>query len=370
MASKQIPDRDHLSLALAFAVAAGLFFFVVIIKLGNPVILDSAIAPPGTATEIYYESWPSMWGIWLLIPVVAMGLLATPWNRLKFRWIFALPAVWLAWEFVASTQSAGPDLTGLTMSHFTVCVGLFYLGYFALQGTRQTWPIWTGISLALCWVIHTGFQQHFGGLAAMRALVNSGQSPMSLTPNALNSPDFVKRLASNRIYSTFVYANALAGGLILILPLSLVFLWRLTPKVRLPSRVALVVIMGGAGLACLYWSGSKAGWLAALTIGLLALGHSAAPLKWKRALICGVLVAGVAAFAVKYASYFQKERNSTGARFAYWRAAMIVIKAHPWMGLTGWALSRFHTSNYNGLTTNRPSFATTIISNRRPTLEF
>ena len=332
MASKQITDQDRSFLPLAFALVAGLFFFVTIIKVGNPVILDRLSTPPANITETYYESWPSKWGFWLSIPVVVAGLLAIPWNRLKFHWILALPGLWLGWEFIASAQSVSPDLTAQTMAHFTVCVTLFYLGYFALQGTSRTWPIWTGIALALCWVIRAGFEQHFGGLEATRTMLYSSHNVLDLPPDTLKNPEFIKRMASNRIYSTFVYANALAGGLVLMLPLTLVFMWRLTPKVRLPGRIALVMILGGTGLACLYWSGSKAGWLVALTIGLVALGHSALPLKWKRGLICGVLVLGVAAFAVKYADFFQKEHNSVGARFAYWRAALIVVKAHPWMG--------------------------------------
>jgi len=209
---------------------------------------------------------------------------------------------------------------------------LFYLGYFALQGTSRTWPLWTGIALALCWVIRAGFEQHFGGLEATRKMLQDSKNTLDLPPDALTNPEFMKRLASNRIYSTFVYANALAGGLVLLLPMTLVFMWRLTPKLRLRVRIAFVVILGGTGLACLYWSGSKAGWLVALTVGLVALGHSAVPLKWKRGLICGLLILGVAGFAVKYASFFHKERNSVGARFAYWRVALLVVKAHPWMG--------------------------------------
>jgi hypothetical protein len=317
---------------LAFALLAGLFFFVTIIKLGDPVILENVITPPTNLSDAYYESWPPKWGFWMVIPLIIAGVLAIPWNRLKFRWMLALPAVWLAWEFVAAASSEGPDLTGQTMAHFTVCVALFYLGCFVLRGFSRLWPIWTGISLALCWVIHAGIEQHFGGLDATRKLINSGSNPLGLSPEALNNPDFIKRIASNRIYSTFVYANAFAGGLVLMMPLALVFLWQLTPKVRFPMRVGMVVILGGTGLACLYWSGSKAGWLVALTVGLVALWHSALPLKWKRMLICGVLILGVAAFAIKYAAFFKKERNSVGARFAYWRAALIVIREHPWLG--------------------------------------
>jgi O-antigen ligase len=45
-----------------------------------------------------------------------------------------------------------------------------------------------------------------------------------------------------------------------------------------------------------------------------------------------LLIAGVAGFFVKYAGFFQKERNSVGARFAYWRAALIIIDRHPVLG--------------------------------------
>jgi O-antigen ligase len=148
----------------------------------------------------------------------------------------------------------------------------------------------------------------------------------------LQDPEYQRRIATNRIFGSFFYPNALAGGLILLLPLTLVFLWRLTPKVRPAIRVVFVLILGGCGLGCLYWSGSKAGWLVALAMGLFALGHSALPLKWKRVLIYGVLIAGVAGFALKYAAFFEKEHNSVGARFGYWRASLIIIDHYPFFG--------------------------------------
>jgi O-antigen ligase len=102
--------------------------------------------------------------------------------------------------------------------------------------------------------------------------------------------------------------------------------------VRTPIRVLFLLILGGCALGCLYWSGSKAGWLVALLVGLVALGHSPLPLKWRRLLIYGVLIVGVAGFAFKYAGFFHKERNSVGARFTYWRAGLTVVRHHPWLG--------------------------------------
>ena len=195
------------------------------------------------------------------------------------------------------------------------------------------WPVWAGMGLALCWAIRAGMEQHFGGLEATRKMLASSPQISGVNERMLTDPEYLKRLASDRIFGTFGgYANSLAGGIVLLLPLTLVFLWRLTPKVRNPIRILFLLILGGCGLGCLYWSGSKAGWLVALVMGLVALGHSALPLKWRRWLIGGVLIVGVAGFAYKYASFFQKERNSVGARFAYWRAALIVTRHHPWVG--------------------------------------
>jgi hypothetical protein len=318
-----------------FALMAGLFFFVAICKLGSPAISDGFIdAPKGWASVIFAnETWPPHWGFWLFVPFALTGLLAIEWNQLKFHWVLMLPLIWLGWEFLAATQTVSPALSKVTLAHFVVCVCLFYLGAFAKKGMSNPWPIWAGMGLALCWAMRVGMEQHFGGLEATRKMMLYSPSQLDVDPKWLANPDWKKRMASNRIFGTFAgYPNSLAGGLELLLPLTLVFLWSLSPKVRKPIRVVFVLILGGCGLGCLYWSGSKAGWLVALVMGLVALGHSAIPLKWRRGLICAVLIAGVAGFAFKYASFFKKDQNSVGARFVYWRAALLVTERHPLLG--------------------------------------
>jgi O-antigen ligase len=316
----------------AFAVIAGLFFFITIIKFGSPIILDRYVEPPRDATSVIYDSWPPHWGNWLFVPMAAAGLLAIQWKRLRINGLVALPLIWLGWQFVSATQSVQPELTALTLKHFVVCVGLFYLGRFATKGMSNPWPVWVGMGLALCWIMRMGLEQHFGGLEATRKMLASSPDLPGVNPELLKDPEYLKRVASDRVFSTFGYPNALAGALVLLLPLTLVFLWRLTPKVRPAIRMVFVLILGGCGLGCLYWSGSKAGWLVVLAVGLVALGHSALSMKWKRVLIYGVLAAGVAGFAIKYAAFFAKERNSVGARFGYWRAALIIIDHNPWLG--------------------------------------
>jgi O-antigen ligase len=336
MSSKQKSASENPSPAsLVFPIMAGLFFFIAIVKFGTPVIIDryNVIEAPQDMTSAFYDIWPPHWGAWLFVPVALAGLFAIEFDRVKLHWALVLPLLWLGWEFVSAAQTVSPVLTKMTLTQFTICVSLFYLGVFARKGMSNPWPIWAGMGLALCWAMRAGMEQHFGGLEATRKMVASSPLISGMHSKMLTDSEYLKRLASNRIFGTFGgYANSLAGGLVLLLPLTLVFVWRLTPKVRNPIRVLFVLIFGGCGLGCLYWSGSKAGWLVALVVGLVALGHSALPLKWRRWLICGVLIVGVAGFAYKYASFFQKQRNSVGARFTYWRAALIVTRHHPWLG--------------------------------------
>jgi hypothetical protein len=316
-----------------FAFAAGLFFFVTIVKFSCPMVMDRIIETPADLSSFVYELWPPHWGAWLSLPVALTGLWALQGGRANTRWVVFLPLIWFGWELISASRTINRELTELTMTHFAVCVGLFYLGLFARKGMDNPWPIWAGMGLALCWAMRTGMQQHFGGLEATRKMVQESPGLFGVTPQMLADPAYLKRIASDRIFGTFAgYPNGLAGGVILFLPLTLAFLWRLTPKVRDPIRIAFVLILGGCGLACLYWSGSKAGWLVALVVGLVALGHSALPVGWRRALIAGILVIGLVGFGVKYSAYFKKEQNSVGARFAYWRAALIVTDHHPVLG--------------------------------------
>jgi hypothetical protein len=321
--------------SLAFAVVAGLFFFIAVLKLGSPVISDPFIeAPKGFSSVVFQnQTWPPHWGFWLFVPFALVGLLAIEWNQVKLPLVSTLPLLWLGWEFISAAHTVSPALTKLTLAYFAVCVSLFYLGFFVRRGMSNPWPVWAGLGLALCWAMRAGMEQHFGGLEATRKMLLYSPGQLDVDPKLLANPDYLKRIASNRIFGTFGgYPNSLAGALELLLPLTLVFVWRLTPKVRNPIRVVFVLILGGCGLACLYWSGSKTGWLVALVMGLVALAHSALPWKWKRGLIYGVLIAGMAGFAFKNAAFFQKKQNSVGARFAYWRAALTIIEHHPWLG--------------------------------------
>ncbi|MBT7025975.1 MAG: O-antigen ligase family protein, partial [Verrucomicrobia bacterium] len=142
--------------------------------------------------------------------------------------------------------------------------------------------------------------------------------------------ELVKRMYSTRLYGHMFYPNALAGVILLLLPVSLALVlgqgrWRL-------PRAVLALGLAAVGLACLYWSGSKAGWLIAIALLGAWFLHLPVPKKLKLSLAGAAMVLGLAGFAVKYADYFDRGATSVGARFGYWSAAAQTAMKEPLLG--------------------------------------
>lgn len=97
-------------------------------------------------------------------------------------------------------------------------------------------------------------------------------------------------------------------------------------------REVLVGLVGYTGLACLYWSGSKAGWLVALMMGGLVLAKTPIQRLTKLLLLGAVLIIGLTTFFAKYEQYFQKGATSSSARLDYWRAAFKTAQRNPILG--------------------------------------
>jgi hypothetical protein len=50
------------------------------------------------------------------------------------------------------------------------------------------------------------------------------------------APEFIKKMNSDRIFSTLFYPNALAGALLLILPVAMAVTWRDFTRLTVPAR--------------------------------------------------------------------------------------------------------------------------------------
>jgi hypothetical protein len=364
--------------ARLFPALFGGFLGISLLKFGNPPIMEKWVAPPSDIYEFVISTpWPASWAYWLMVPLVVVGVLASRtergWARplesfRKSKWFLALPLLWLAWQCLSAADSVDTQLSKATLLHFTSCVVCFYLGFFALSRATQPWSFWIPLLACFAVVLAIGWDQHFGGLDASRKYFNTYLYDQA----AHLPPEFIKKIQSNRIFSTLFYPNALAGVLLLLLPAMLVAA-RQWPDTLASKQVRLVaffaVMLGGlcffsfgskgaallmfligvslllpawrillgallaiGGLACLYWSGSKGGWLLMLLLGLAALLRLNLGLKVKMILVAAVLLAGLAGFFWKYAAFFEKGATSVSARFDYWRAAVQTTTKHPILG--------------------------------------
>lgn len=314
-----------------FSGAVGVLFGVGLLKFGNPAIFEEKIAVPTTAGEWLSQAWPLAWAYGLLALLLGVGLFALRRKRPAPLWLWLLPLAWLGWQFIASAQSVSPALTHATLRHFTACIVCFYLGWGALAGVKNPRLLWLLVLAAFFWMLREGFVQHFGGLEATRRYFEMYVLP-TLTTRTEEVEAFLRKMAKGRIFSTLFYPNTFAGAILLFLPALLVTVWNVTATLRPLVRTLGLIVLGGASAACLFWSGSKSGWLLALGLGVAALLHAPVTRRWKQMLVASVCLLGLAGFFLKYAGFFQQGATSVVARTDYWRAAVQIAQEKPLFG--------------------------------------
>ncbi|MBU6411810.1 MAG: O-antigen ligase family protein, partial [Verrucomicrobia bacterium] len=243
------------------------------------------------------------------------------------KWLLAMPLAWLGWQFLAAAGTVSAPLSRAALAQFSACGACFYLGYFSLGRVREHRPFWLGVLGAFIVVLVVGLQQHFGGLAETRRYFWAYIYPqLKSVP-----PEYLKKMSSNRIFSTLFYPNTLAGALLLLLPPALAVFGN-NRRWPVATRWLVAGVVGAAGLACLYWSGSKGGWLLMLVLGGVALLRLPFSRRLKILLTGAALIFGLAAFAVKYSAYFEKGATSVVARLDCWRAALQTVERSSLLG--------------------------------------
>ncbi|MSR42644.1 MAG: O-antigen ligase domain-containing protein [Pedosphaera sp.] len=310
-----------------YALFVGLFLAFTLFKVGNPVILDHRFTPPQDAHQWLLFVFPSRWAMVVLVPLAVIGLaLFGRFRPAAPRWLVWLPLVWFGWQCLSATQTVSRQLTAQTLPHLGACALCFYLALFVLGPMRRPERFLWGAVAGLALLLAAGFQQHFGGLEETRQWIYETRGMENLTP------EMKKKLASNRIFSQLVYPNAFAGAILLLLPLSLVWIWQISERLAIATQWLLTLLLAAAGLGCLYWTGSKGGWLVALAMGLAASFRLSWSRRAKFAVAAAVLMLGLAGFTWKYHGYFAKGATSVGARFDYWDAAWKTAVQKPWLG--------------------------------------
>ena len=151
------------------------------------------------------------------------------------------------------------------------------------------------------------------------------------------SSGVVDRMTQGRACGTFVYPNSLAAHLVLVLPPSLVVLWRAGGRFE-PRRVSrpLFLVLGGVVLVVgLALTGSRAGIAAFIGAVVVTLLLTPRLRRWRVPVLLLVLAAGV---ALGVAVNRGRGLSSLAARGDYYTACVQMAGAHP---LTGVGIGEF-----------------------------
>jgi O-antigen ligase len=314
--------------ARAVAGLFGLLLGLGLLKFGNPVILDHLVTMPQGLEEWRVFSWPARVGrIGLLVVfLAALTVIGRNW-RPRGPWIFpALLLAWLGWQALATLGSADPALSRQVLVHEATCVLCFALGNLVLSQTRELKVFWLCVLGGFIGALGVAAQQRFGGLEATRKMI------METAATTRFPPEYIARINSNRVFGTLVYPNALAGAILLLLPLAIVAAWDFGARWGKRAAIALAIVAAGAGIGVLVASGSKAGWLLAMGMAFLALWHAPFGRTFRVSLAVGTAVAGLAAFGFLYAERLSRGATSVSARFDYWSAAARGFFERPILG--------------------------------------
>ena len=337
-----------------YALVFGLFLGLVILKFGNPVILDQKITPPVSPSEFWADAWPPHWGNWILLPLALMGAALVFTSRLRWpgtRRLWLLPLLWFGWQLLSATQTVDGNLTATTLCQFAGCLACYFIGALVLGRERAWHWLLIGVLAAFAFCLVRGINQRLFEFPASRQLLLEGERagwtnipPAMLLEMKRNqavintngvdvpNPAILAKFAKGRVMGTLVYPNALAGLILLLLPVSLVLAFNSTKRLRPPIRATVITLTIFLGGAAFFWTGSKLGWLIAMGIGGACLFRLRWPMRLKLATLTGILLIGLVIFAIRFHSYFAAGATSVGARFDYWRAAVETTFMHPLLG--------------------------------------
>lgn len=316
------------SLGRAFAGLFGLYLAIGLLKFGNPVILDRLVETPRTFDEWSVFAWPIRLAYWGLLPIAVLGA-AVAWRDLRPRGplvLLLLLGLWLGWQFLSTVSSIDRQTSREVVLHFTGCVVCFALGHWALARVSETRVFWLCLMGGLIGVLGVALDQRMGGLEATRKMIFENTRGMELPP------EYLARIQSNRVFSTLVYPNALAGALLLTVPPALLAVAQLGARWgRTGQRVCAWGLLA-VSAAVLVWSGSKTGWLLATGMAVVALFHTPFSLRTRIGVALGLVAAGLVAFALLYGQRLSRGATSVSARVEYWKAAVHGFKERPLLG--------------------------------------
>lgn len=344
---------------LIVLIGLGALIFCAPIKFGLPVN-PITVSIPTTILGWLISPWPhQVWqiGIVFLAVIWMLGNIAIGKFKLKYSSLDIPIAVFIGTAFIFTLTALNQYRAEITCMHWISYALCYWLILQVLDDIKDLkW--FSGVMLVSIIVIGVyGIFQYYIGLPSTREWAELYMNPKTM--------DVIgERLASNRIYSTFVYPNTFAGYILLVLPFSIGLLgfrfnehlgwWK---KILVITFIFLFCVAGLLGyiqyiflffvgivlfpltlVYSLFLTFSKGAFLVFGAAVLFAVGIFCYSVKKYKRELFFTLLAFLAIFAGLMLSDMGKEflgkaKDSFNVRWEYWIAANNMIKDNPIFGV-------------------------------------
>ncbi|RJP60323.1 MAG: hypothetical protein C4541_04235 [Candidatus Auribacter fodinae] len=360
---------------LLLAGCIGLALFVVPVKLGSPYIDEIGFRIP-SVLEFIFSSWPAVYLFFISAMVLFFCCLDSLNNEkiiISFKISGILLAVFLCvsvcsywWSVNAHASKAGL----IILISATAGYGIARKAMLHPLNHLLVRIVYISILSAGTFIALIGIHQYFFGLQEMRTFIDMDTLRHMAVLYKNSSPEqyaLYLRIISDRIFSTFVYPNTLAGYICMVLPFSFsVFFLEKTERNRILKIVFMIIAIVGffwfyvqnylsfmpfvilgtllfplTLVLCLVLTGSSGGLITGmLVVFLFLLTHFFKKRRIPLRIIISLIL--VLSILITCAVWFTqtKKRASLQARFDYWDAGVRMVHDRP---LAGFGYNTFGT---------------------------
>lgn len=308
------------------------------LKFGTIAVMPEATAYfPESAMDYLIINWPAAAfgiasGIGLLLAGLAFPRSLAAWQtaqwRLALLWSVGLTVLALPGFFRASTW----DFPFLQVAHFAgvgAYAAAIYL-YLAADPEKNRRRLLLTLAVGTLILTYLGLEQYFWGFEQSRQYILNQEAQGIRVGGILRARAF-----DDRVFATFTSCNSLAGYLLLVMPVCGALLWQWGGKfepVKL-SRILFLALGGGAMLAVLLLTKSRAAYLALVAAAGIWVLFWPMRRRWKWVLIFGAAVTVTA--GALYIYWRGRGFLSMEARLDYLRSGFLLWLEHPISGY-GW----------------------------------
>lgn len=213
--------KNKISNVLKLSVFGVLFLlaFILPLKFSLPFAEGFCEVFPSDFTQWVFYSWPSAIAYFLIIFAVLLTLIRFIIDDEVI--VYRNPLnIWICGFLISLLLSFWVSINHYRSTAFLIRTFMCFLLYYILVFNAYEFRLWRFLVMAFMAsaviVSLYGLYQFFYGLTDARIYVMQAKES-----GFMFSDQLLQRLSGNRIFSTFVYPNALAGYLLFVLPLSL-----------------------------------------------------------------------------------------------------------------------------------------------------